>query len=339
MRSKRLAMLLGGVVVASMLATGCGNSGAGKSGTAQADYPAKPVHVIVPMAAGGPSDLTARSMEKLSSKYLGQALVIENKTGAGGVLGYNEIVSAAADGYTLGLAATNMILQPLYGGTEYTYCEEFYPVAQAVSNPIAVAVLSDSPIQTLEDLMAYTNEHPGELKYAYTNVGSLPHVASAMFVSTTDVQMEAVPFQGGSDSMTAFLGNNVQVCFTQISELKGHAANNAVRILAVATEERLENFPDIPTFKEKGIDIVSATWFGIVAPKNIPEEVKGKVVESFKEIINDPEFIKTAEDLGYIVDYLGPDELAAKWETEQAVYKDIIEKSGIGEEMARQAGK
>lgn len=338
MKAKKLVRVMGIAALTVSILTGCSVTKGGK-GTSVADYPNKPIHVIVPMAAGGPSDLTARAMEKLSSKYLGQALVIENKTGAGGALGYNEIVNATPDGYTLGLAATNMLLQPLYGSTEYTYSEEFYPVAQAVSNPIAVAVLADSPINTLEELIEHAKTNPGKLKYAYTNVGSLPHVVSAMFISQTDTLMEPVPFQGGADSMTAFLGNNVQVSFTQISELKAHAANGTVKILAIATEERLTGFPELPTFKEQGLDIVSSTWFGIVAPKNVPEEIKAKVAGAFNQIIMDPEFVKTAEDLGYIVDYLSPEDLAEKWATEQQAYKDIIEQSGIGEEMARQAGK
>ena len=333
---KKNFLILMGIMAVAGLISGC--SQAGGNGQPEADYPSAPISVIVPMAAGGPSDLTARSMEKLASKYLGESLVVENKDGASGVLGYNEIVQAEPDGYTLGLAATNMILQPLYGGTEYTYTEEFYPIAQAVSNPVAVAVLIDSPIQTIEDLVKYAEDHPGELKYAYTNVGSLPHVASAMFVKETGVQMEAVPFQGGSDSMTAFLGNNVQVSFTQISELKSHAANNTVRILAVATEERMEDFPDIPTFKESGVDLVCATWFGVVGQKDLPEEIKTKLAEAFKGIINDEEFVKTAEDLGYVVDYLGPDDMAAKWAEEQENYRTTIDESGIGEERKRQAG-
>lgn len=101
------------------------------------------------------------------------SVLVKTMGGAGGALGYNEIVKASADGYTFGLAATNMLLQPLYGGTEYTYSEEFYPIAQAVYNPIAVAVLADSSIETLDDLVKYTQEHPGELKYAYTNVAFL----------------------------------------------------------------------------------------------------------------------------------------------------------------------
>ncbi len=334
MKRKSILKMMG-ALMAVALVSGCSQTGSNQNA---ADYPTGPVSVIVPMAAGGPSDLTARSMEKLASKYLGQSLVVENKDGASGVLGYNEIVQAEPDGYTLGLAATNMILQPLYGGTEYTYTQEFYPIAQAVSNPVAVAVLADSPVQTLQELVDYTKEHPGELKYAYTNVGSLPHVASAMFVKETGAQMESVPFQGGSDSMTAFLGNNVQVSFTQISELKSHAANNTVKILAVATDERLENFPDVPTFKENGVDLVCATWFGVVGQKELPDEIKTKLTEAFKGIISDPEFVKTAEDLGYIVDYLGPDDMAAKWEEEESSYRTTIDESGIGEEMKRQAG-
>ena len=334
MKKKGIVMFMGMMAVA--LLSGCSQNGG--SGQREAEYPSKPISVIVPMAAGGASDLTARSMEKVASKYLGQSIVVENKEGGSGVLGYNEVVNAQPDGYTLGLAATNMILQPLYGGTDYTYTEEFCTIAQAVSSPVTIAVLADSPIQTLEELVEYAGEHPGELKYAATNVGSLPHVASAMFIKEAGVQMQFVPFQSGADATTAFLGNSVQVSFAQVSELKSHVANNTVKILAVAAEERLEEFPDVPTFKECGVDLVCASWFGVVGQKDLPEDVKTTLTDAFKEIISDEEFIKTVEELGYIVDYLGPDEMTAKWAEEQEAYRTAIDESGIGEEMKRQAG-
>ena len=126
--------------------------------------------------------------------------------------------------------------------------------------------------------------------------------------------------------------------FAQVSELKSHVANNTVKILAVAAEERLEEFPDVPTFKECGVDLVCASWFGVVGQKDLPEDVKTTLTDAFKEIISDEEFIKTVEELGYIVDYLGPDEMTAKWAEEQEAYRTAIDESGIGEEMKRQAG-
>jgi tripartite-type tricarboxylate transporter receptor subunit TctC len=337
MKGKKLAQVLGIMLSLSLVITGC--AGRKKENNVASKFPTKPIQVIVPMAAGGPSDLTARAMEKLSKQYLGESLVVVNKTGAGGALGYNELVESKADGHTIGLAATNMLLQPIYGGTAHNYPQDTVAIAQAVYNPIAVAVLADSPIKTLDDLVKYAQSNPGKIKYAYTNVGSLPHVVSGMFVNQTKVKMEPVPFQGGADSLTAFLGKNVQLMFTQVSEFKNYAKDGKVRILAVATEKRLPNFPDVPTFKENMMDIVASTWFGIAAPKSIPDDVKAKLSEGFKNIINDASFKKTAEDLGFYVEYLGPNEMAAKWQQETKVYTEAIKVSGIGEEMAKQAGK
>lgn len=336
MKAKRLISVIGIVLSLILVVTGCGIR---KEKTTASNYPVKPIQVIVPMAAGGPSDLAARAMEKLSKQYLGQPLVVVNKVGAAGVLGYNELVESQGDGYTIGLAAPNMLLQALFGGAAKNYPEETVPIAQAIYNPIAVGVLSGSPIKSIDDLIKYTGENPGKIKYAYTNVGSLPHIVSGMFVTKTKVKMEPVPFQGGADSLTAFLGNNVQLIFTQISELKSHAKEGKVRILAVATEKRLPDFSDIPTLKESKVDIVSSAWSGIAAPKSIPNDVKTKLAEGFKKIINDESFKKSAQDLGFYVEYLGPDEAAAKWKNEVKVYGEAIKTSGIADEIARQSGK
>ncbi len=334
---RRQVSLVIGLLCVSLLLFGCGKGA--KEEAAAAKYPAKPIQIIVPMPAGGASDLAARAMEKVSKQYLGQSLVVVNKPGGGGALGFNDLVESKPDGYTLGLAATNMILQPLYGGTKHNYPQATEPIAQAMYNNIAIAVTTDKPWKTLPELIEYVKQHPGELKYAHTNVGSLPHVVSAMFAGETGTKMEAVPFQGGADSVTAFLGGHVQVMFSQFSELKNHAKEGKVRILAVASEKRLPNYPDIPTFKEQGVNIVAATWFGIAAPKGMPENVKKTLAEGFKKIMDDPGFKKTAEDLGFYVEYLGPDELSAKWKKETEVYGKAIKASGIAEQMAKQAGK
>lgn len=324
-----------GMVCVSLLMFGCAKGG--KEETAAAKYPTKPIQMIVPMPAGGASDLAARAMEKVSKDHLGQQLVIVNKPGAGGALGFNDLVESKGDGYTVGLTATNMLLQPLYGGTKHNYPEATEPIAQAVFNNIAVAVSADAPWKTLAELIQYVKQNPGQLKYAHTNVGSLPHVVSYMFMEETGTKMEAVPFQGGADALTAFLGGHVQVNFAQFSEMRNHVKEGKVRILAVASEKRLPNFPDIPTFKEQGVNIVAATWFGVAAPKGMSEAVKGKLAEGFKNIINDPSFKKMAEDIGYYVEYLGPNEFSAKWKKETEAYGKIIKSSGLGEQMSKKA--
>lgn len=331
MKARKLVhLLLGTALLFGMIGTGLAK---------QAQFPTKPIQVIVPMAPGGASDLTARAMEKLAKKYLGQPLVIVNKTGASGVIGYNELVNSRKDGYTLGLSAPNMLLQPLYGITPNDYGKMTEPICQAVFNPVAVSVLADSPIKSIDDLVKYAQANPGKIKYAYSNVGSLPHVLSGMFVKETNVKMEPVPFATGSESTIAFLGSNVQLLFSSLVEIKSHAKDGKVRILAVSSANRMPDLPDIPTLKECKVDAEASAWFGICAPAGIPADVKAKLADGFKKIVADPEFKKTVENLGFYVEYLGPDASAKKWKSEIGAFTKAIKESGIGDEMNRQAGK
>lgn len=330
MKAKKLVHLLLGTALLLGIGTGWAK---------QAQFPTKPIQVIVPMAPGGASDLTARAMEKLAKKYLGQPLVIVNKAGASGVIGYNELINSRKDGYTLGLSAANMLLQPLYGITPNNYGELTEPICQAVFNPVAVSVLADSPIKSIDDLVKYAQANPGKIKYAYSNVGSLPHILSGMFVKETKVKMGPVPFATGAESTIAFLGGNVQLLFSSLVEVKNHAKDGKVRILAVSSASRMPDLSDIPTLKECKINAEATAWFGICAPAGIPKDVKAKLVDGFKKIVMDPEFKKTVENIGFYVEYLGPEESAAKWKNEVKEFAQAIKESGIGEELKRQAGK
>ena len=338
MKAKRLVPILGIALLLVLLGTGWTWRDKKDTPTAS-QYPSKPIQVIVPMAPGGASDLTARAMEKVSKQYLGQPLVIVNKTGAAGVLGYNELVNSKNDGYTLGISAANMLLQPLYGITPNNYGEKTEPIAQAVFNPVAVSVLQDSPIKNIDELIKYAKENPGKIKYAYSNVGSLPHVLSGMFVGQTKVKMEPVPFATGSESTIAFLGGHVQLLFSSLVEIRSHAKDGKVRILAISTEKRMADLPNIPTLKESKLDLAATAWFGICAPTGVPKDVKAKLAEGFKKIIADEEFKKTAENLGFYVEFLGPEESAKKWKMEIKEFSEAVKVSGIADQMKKQAGK
>lgn len=306
MKAKKLVfLLLSAALLLGMMGTGWAKT---------SKFPNKPIQVIVPMAPGGASDLTARAMEKLAKKYIGQPLVIVNKTGASGVIGYNELVNSRKDGYTLGLSAANMLLQPLYGITPNDYGKLTEPICQAVYNPIAVSVLKDSSFKSIDDVVKYAQANPGKLKYAYSNVGSLPHVLSGIFVKDTKVKMEPVPFATGSESTIAFLGGNVQVLFSSLVEIRSQVKAGKARILAVSSVKRLPDFPDVPTLKECKVNVDMSAWFGVCAPAGIPKDAKAKLAAGFKKIIADPEFQKTVENLGFYVGYLGPQEMEERCE-------------------------
>lgn len=318
-----------------LLTTGCS---ANKAPAATTQYPTKPVTVIVPFAAGGGSDLMVRAMEKLAPKYLGQPLVVVNKPGGAATIGWNELAASPPDGYTLGVTNISLTLQPLYGPTKYNYPVDLEAIAQATTIPIFLVVKSDSEFKTLADFIKYAKQNPGKIKYSHAGLGQSTHVAAELFAKNADIKIEQVPFSGGSEALTTLLGGHVQAMMASAAEVTNYIKDGKLRALGVAEEKRLTDpvTKDIPTFKEQGVDTVFQVWQGIGATKGLPEDVKNKLAEAFKGIINDPEFKSSATNLSMNVEYLGPSEFSAKWKSESERFKKLVIETGIAEKIASQ---
>lgn len=302
-------------------------------------YPAKPITMIVPYGAGGSADLMGRAMEKLSMKYFGQPMVVLNKPGGAATIGWNELAGAKPDGYTIGYVAGSALLQPHYTQTRYHYPTALEPLAQALKLPVLLSVRADQPWQNLEDLINYAKQHPGALKFGHSGLGSGIHIVGEMFVKEAGVNIAQVPFPGGEpESLAALLGGHIQVLFSTPVAIKEHVKTGRVRVLGVAEERRMTDpeLKNVPTFKEKGVDVSLNLWFGIAAPKGLPPDVKTRLNEGLKGIFNDPEFIKNMTDLGLPVEYIGPQEFADKWVSESTRLTKIIQETGILERIASQ---
>lgn len=305
----------------------------------QNKYPARPITLIVPFTAGGSTDLLARSMERTAQKYLGTSLTIVNKPGGGGTVAWNELAEAQPDGYTLGMAGNGVILQPLYGPTRYNYPTALDPLVQIAIMPVVAVVRADSPWQTIQDIVEYAKQHPGEIKFGHPGLGSATHIVGEMFVKEAGIQIEQVPFLGTSESLAALLGGHIQLVFASgPSDIKELIRSGRLRALAISGEKRLvlPEFAAVPTFKESGINVVFTTWNGVAAPKGLPEDVKNKLAEGFEKIVNDPEFVSNLESLGLTVEYLGPKESTDKWITENNQMAKIVKETGIAERIAAQ---
>ncbi len=301
-------------------------------------YPDKPITLIVPFGVGGGMDLVARLLEKSAPTHLGQPLVIVNKPGGAGTLGWNELSNASPDGYTLGMTGVEVILQSLYGTTKYNYPTALDPLLQINNLSIVMVVKSEQPWQSTENLVKYAKQHPGQLKFGHGGVGSIGHVAGETFAKKANIQLEQVPFQSAAEAMASLLGGHVQIAFLNPASVKEYTKNQMVRVLAVATEQRLvePNFINVPTFKEQGLDVVCTNWYGIAAPKELPIEIKNKLSEGFSTIVNDPEFKKNMENLGLEVNYLGPKESQEKWLDDNEKFKKTIYETGILDKIKEQ---
>jgi len=269
--------------------------------------------------------------KKTAPKYLGQSLVVINKPGGSGVIGWNELVSSNPDGYTLGIATPELILLPSYGQTKYSYVTALEPIIQISTLPYVMVVSADQPWKNIDEVVEYAKQHPGKLKFGHSGIGSMPHIIGETLKKVADIDIEQVPFQGGNETLTALLGGHIQIAFMNTLTPKEHIKNGTIKAIATPTEQRISD-PDlahIPTFKEQGMDIVFNSWYGVAAHKGLPPEVKKKLAEGFKAIISDPEFKSIMDRLGVEIQYLGPKETQDQWLADNIKLAKIIQETGI----------
>ncbi|WP_145099089.1 tripartite tricarboxylate transporter substrate binding protein [Sporomusa sp. KB1] len=310
-----------------------------KESTVSEKYPTKPITIIVPYAAGGSTDMVARALEKSAQKHLGQPLVVVNMPGGATTIAMNEIAGAKPDGYTIGMIGPGIILQPLYGQTRYHYPTALEPLVNVVSSPAIVATLADRPWKNLSKLVSYAKQHPGEIKFGHSGLGTPVHITGELFAKEAGINIVQVPFRGESESIAALLGEHIQLMIAyNPAVLKEHVKSGTIRILGVAEENRLtlSDFENVPTFKEQGIDVAFNFWNGIAAPKGMPPAEKARLAAGLREMINDPDFKKNMEELGMSVHYMGPDEFGDQWIADNAKLTKIVKETGIVDLIANQ---
>jgi tripartite-type tricarboxylate transporter receptor subunit TctC len=337
LQKKVLISLAVYLLLISIMIGGC-NTMEPKTVMTISKYPDRPINIIVPFSAGGGMDLLARALEKTASKNLGQPLIVINRTGGGGTIGWNELAGANPDGYTIGISGVEIILQSLNGQTKYNYPTALEPLAQVTSSPYVMAVQAEQPWQNVDDLVRYARQHPRQLKFGNAGVGSLPHVLSEMLAHAADITVEPVPFRGGSETVAALLGGHIQALFANPVTIKEHLKAGTLRALAVTSEQRLADpvFADVPTFKEQGLDIVFYNWLGVAAPKEMPIEVRTKLSDGLKAIIVDPEFKNTLENIGLQVEYLNPQEFQTRWLIDRQKLSKALQETGILDRIKEQ---
>lgn len=332
LKNKRALGILVAMMVIVLLTVGCSQKAPEpvEQKKPGADFPTKPITWIIPFAAGGPSDVIARAMANVSHKYLDQPLVVLNRPGGATTIGLNEAVNATPDGYTIVFPGISSITQPLVGNTQYVYVESLDPICQLEYKPQGLIVKANSQFKTLEDLVAYAKANPGKLKFGHSGDGGPTHLATCLFMKAAGIEMTGVPFEGIGPVITAFLGDHVDIAITSLGDIKAYMDSGEARMLAVANEERMPKYPDIPTYKEKGYDVVLPMWDGVSVPKGVPAEVKAKLAEGFKGICSDPDLIKQMEDINVVMAYMDGDEFQAMMVKQRDQLAPIIKELGIG---------
>ncbi len=254
------------------------------------DYPTRPTRIIAGFAAGGGVDITARLIGQWLADHLAQPFVVENRTGAGGNIGTEAVVNAAADGYTLLLATVlNAVNASLYDNLKFNFVRDIAPVAGVIRVSMVVLVHPDVPAKTIAEFIAYAKANPGKINMASAGSGSAPHMAGELFkILMTGVDMVHVPYRGQGPAMTDLLGGQVQILFAAAPGTADYVKTGKLRALAVTTAARMPELPDVPTVGDSVAGYEASQWYGFAAPKNTPAEIVDKLNKEINVAIADP---------------------------------------------------
>ena len=298
---------------------------------AQGAYPTKPITLVVPTAAGGTTDLSARMLAQALTPVIGQSVVVDNKGGGNGNIAASIVKRAEADGYTLFLQYSGYhVISPHLTKVAQWSQSDFQPVANVISAPQIIVVRDGLPVKTLAELITYAKANPGKLNYASSGNGSLQHVTGAMLEQQGGVKMVHVPYKGTGPALQDLLGGQVDLTFGTAPPFMPHIQSGKLRVLAVTGKERLPSLPDVPTTAEAGYPGVNATsWFGLFAPAATPKAVIDKLAADTRAVVQSAAFKQKAQEQGATADYLGPQQMADRVKTDLASWADVVKASKI----------
>ena len=294
------------------------------------DYPIRPVRMIAPFAAGGPADLIARAVAPGMSDYLKQSVVIENRTGAGGAVGVDATLKAAPDGYTIGVTGPGALtVSPFMTSVPYDPIRDVALIMRVATVNGVIVVAADSPYKTLNDLINAAKASPGKLSFGSAGAGTTTQMAGELLNMEAGTKLVHVPYRGAAPASNDLLGGHIQTMMPDLPGVLSLILAGKVRALAVTSKTRSIYLPDTPTTAEAGWpNILSDSWYGVIAPAATPEAIKTKLYDAAVAAMKTPEFAEQIKVQGATIAAAGPKEFAAIVSDEQTRWKRVIEATG-----------
>jgi tripartite-type tricarboxylate transporter receptor subunit TctC len=304
----------------------------GWSCAAQAqDYPNRAVRLVVPYPPGGVVDISGRLLAEELSRQLGVTVIVENKVGAGGTIGTEQVARAAADGYTILLsgAATHAFAPWVYKQLRYDPVKDFVAVTQFTEGPLALCVGAASNVNTLDDFVKLMKTGGASLNYASNGNGTYPHLSVELMNQVLGVKPQHVPFPGGAQAVTALMGGQVQFSQNHIPVVQAHVKSGRLRVLATTGSARSRSFPEVPTLKEAGLDVVASAWFGLFVPAGTPAAVVERIHQATAAAARSPALREKIAAQGDEILVEGPARFQAFQVAELEKWRRVITSTGL----------
>ena len=295
------------------------------------DFPNRNIRLIVPFPPGGPNDIIARVVGKRMEEILKQTIVVDNRSGQGGVLGTDLVAKAAPDGYTVGIASAGALaISPSMEKVAYDTLKDLQPVTLVAKVPEMLVVATSVPASNMKELVALAKAQPGKLNFASSGPGSMPHLAGELFKLTAKIDMTHVPYKGAAPAVNDLLGQQVQMVFIDLPVLLPQINASKLRPIAVGARERVPSAPDVPATAEVGMpDLLTENWYGMVAPAHTPPKIVAILNKAAVEAIKDSEVKEKLANQGAILVGDTPEQFAAYIDSETKKWAMVIKEAGV----------
>lgn len=286
-------------------------------------YPSKPVEMIVPWPAGGGTDVIARVYAEAARAHFAQPILIVNRPGAIGSIGFSEAAAAKADGYKVVMATPELLIAPYLGIGRASY-ESFIPIARINADPASITVKADAPWKTVDEFLAHARANAGKVTLSTSGNGAIPDIAAAALEDKTGIKFTRVLYQGEAPAIQAILAGQVDATVVAPGAMSSHIKADKLRVLAVTSAQRIAEFPSAPTLKERGVDLAIGTWRGLMVPKGTPPEVVAQWRELTRKVSADPKYQETLKKQNVNLIYEDGEQFAAVMRENDALFKRLV---------------
>jgi tripartite-type tricarboxylate transporter receptor subunit TctC len=296
-----------------------------------ADYPDRPIHVVIPYPPGGGTDIAFRIIAAKAGELLNETIIVDNRPGASSMIGTGSVSRATPDGYTLLASDSAFVINPglLKDKLPYDTLKEFRGVTMMATSPALLVVNPALPVKTLAELIALAKSRPGKLNYSSGGIGSAPHLAAELFKLAAGIDLTHIPYKGTAPALSAVLSDEVDMGFVGISSAAPYIAAGQLRAIAVTGGKRQPSLPDVPTFADDHLDVDGSSYWGIYAPTAVPDSIVDQLNRAFTQSLHDPDNEKKLANLGFSPIASSSQQADVQWRALVQQWTTVIDKANI----------